>query len=57
MKRYRIAVDIGGTFVDAIAFDRRTGKIKLEKAPTTPAWPTRPRSPERSSRTGTGCWP
>lgn len=36
MKRYRIAVDIGGTFVDAIAFDRVTGEVRLEKASTTP---------------------
>jgi len=40
MKRYRIAVDIGGTFVDAIAFDRVTGKVHLEKASTTPARPS-----------------
>jgi N-methylhydantoinase A len=39
MKRYRIAVDIGGTFVDSIAFDRETGAITVAKAPTTPARP------------------
>jgi N-methylhydantoinase A len=32
----RLAVDIGGTFVDAITFDRSTGDINLEKASTTP---------------------
>lgn len=30
-----LAVDIGGTFVDAITFDPDTGEISLEKAPTT----------------------
>ena len=39
MKPYRIAVDIGGTFVDALQFDRRTQTIRLEKASTTPAEP------------------
>jgi N-methylhydantoinase A len=39
MKRFRIAVDIGGTFVDAIEFDRETGRIRVAKAPTTPARP------------------
>jgi len=37
----RLAVDIGGTFVDAITFDRDTGSIELEKASTTPDDPTR----------------
>lgn len=36
----RLAVDIGGTFVDAIIFDRETGFVSLEKAPTTPTDPT-----------------
>ncbi|WP_435181305.1 hydantoinase/oxoprolinase family protein [Halorussus sp. AFM4] len=30
-----LAVDIGGTFVDAISFDSSTGEISLEKASTT----------------------
>lgn len=37
--RYAIAVDIGGTFVDAIEFDRHTGEVRLAKAPTTPGSP------------------
>jgi N-methylhydantoinase A len=37
--RYRIAIDIGGTFVDAVAFDEQTGQVQLAKAPTTPASP------------------
>ncbi|MFQ5690872.1 MAG: hydantoinase/oxoprolinase family protein [Gemmatimonadota bacterium] len=36
----RLAVDIGGTFVDAVAFDGETGDLRLEKAPTTPADPS-----------------
>lgn len=37
----QLAVDIGGTFVDAIAFDRDSGEMRLEKAPTTEEDPTR----------------
>lgn len=36
---YRIAVDIGGTFVDAVELDMATGAFRFEKAPTTPAAP------------------
>jgi N-methylhydantoinase A len=32
----RLAVDIGGTFVDAIVFDTETGVLRLEKDFTTP---------------------
>ncbi|MEU5884386.1 hydantoinase/oxoprolinase family protein [Spirillospora sp. NPDC047279] len=39
--RTRLAVDIGGTFVDAIAFDETTGELRLHKAPTTPDAPAR----------------
>jgi N-methylhydantoinase A len=35
-----LAVDIGGTFVDAIAFDQRTGEMRIEKAGTTEESPT-----------------
>ena len=38
-RRYRIAVDIGGTFVDAVELDLRTSGVRLEKAPTTPGKP------------------
>ena len=41
MKRFRVAVDIGGTFVDSIAFDETTGETRLAKAPTTPDDPVR----------------
>lgn len=37
----RLAVDIGGTFVDAIAFDESTGSISLYKSSTTPEAPAR----------------
>jgi N-methylhydantoinase A len=40
MKRYRIAVDIGGTFVDSVAFDRQ-GSTRIAKASTTPGEPER----------------
>ncbi len=40
MRRYRIAVDIGGTFVDAVVFDAVSGTTRLEKASTTPQQPT-----------------
>ncbi len=33
---YRLAVDIGGTFVDAVLFDVSSGAWKLEKSFTTP---------------------
>ncbi|MBM3679676.1 MAG: hydantoinase/oxoprolinase family protein, partial [Actinobacteria bacterium] len=36
---YRVAVDIGGTFVDAVELDLETRTIRLEKAPTTPRQP------------------
>jgi N-methylhydantoinase A len=36
----RLAVDIGGTFVDSVVFDRESGELRVEKAPTTPAAPT-----------------
>jgi N-methylhydantoinase A len=37
----RLAVDIGGTFVDAIAYDERTGELRVHKVPTTPDAPAR----------------
>lgn len=38
-RRYRLAVDIGGTFVDAVSYDEQSGEIAVNKAPTTPAAP------------------
>jgi N-methylhydantoinase A len=40
-KPVRMAVDIGGTFVDALSYDESTGTLDLHKAPTTPAAPAR----------------
>jgi N-methylhydantoinase A/oxoprolinase/acetone carboxylase beta subunit len=36
---FRLAVDIGGTFVDAVELDQRNGQIRLAKSPTTPNQP------------------
>jgi N-methylhydantoinase A len=36
---FRLAVDIGGTFVDAVELDQRNGRIRLGKSPTTPDQP------------------
>src|SRR5918994_7061761 len=36
MERHRLAVDIGGTFVDAGVFDVDTGQWRLEKSFSTP---------------------
>lgn len=38
-KPLRLAVDIGGTFVDAMELDNRTGVVRFKKASTTPARP------------------
>lgn len=35
-KNYRLAVDIGGTFVDAVIFDIDSGNWRIEKSFTTP---------------------
>ena len=37
--RYRIGVDVGGTFTDAAVFDDATGSLRYAKAPSTPADP------------------
>ncbi|PZU06402.1 hydantoinase/oxoprolinase family protein [Sphingomonas sp.] len=39
MARYRIAIDIGGTFVDAVQLDCTSGTLKIAKAATTPSRP------------------
>jgi len=38
-KPLRIAVDIGGTFVDAVEYDMGSGAFRVAKASTTPAEP------------------
>jgi N-methylhydantoinase A len=36
MTRYRVAMDIGGTFTDAVAYEQQTGRYLAGKASTTP---------------------
>jgi N-methylhydantoinase A len=33
----RVAIDVGGTFIDFVALDEDTGQITIEKQPSTPA--------------------
>jgi N-methylhydantoinase A len=40
MPRYRLGVDIGGTFTDATLLDEVTGEVRFAKAPTTPHDPS-----------------
>ena len=37
MSRYRVSMDIGGTFTDVIAYDEQTAEYTVGKASTTPA--------------------
>ena len=39
--RYRIGVDIGGTFTDAVLLSEATGETRIAKVPSTPADPSR----------------
>lgn len=34
---YRLGIDVGGTFTDLLLFNNKTGELKLEKTPSTPA--------------------
>ncbi len=36
MSGFRVAMDIGGTFTDAVAYDECTGQYSAGKASTTP---------------------
>lgn len=39
MARYRIGIDIGGTFTDAVLFDSQTQKLRFAKVSSTPGDP------------------
>lgn len=39
MSKYRVAVDVGGTFTDVVVFDEHTQEIIVEKTASTPANP------------------
>src|SRR5699024_9362122 len=39
MSKYRIAVDVGGTFTDVFVFEENTKKITVAKSPSTPSEP------------------
>src|SRR3712207_2771987 len=41
MSRYRVAVDVGGTFTDLIVHDEATGGVRIAKTPSIPANPAR----------------
>ena len=41
MPRYRLGIDIDGTFADATLLDEETGAIRIDKVSTTPADPAR----------------
>ncbi len=41
MPRYRLGIDIGGTFTDATLLDEETGALRIGKVSTTPADPAR----------------
>ena len=39
--QYRLGIDAGGTFTDFVVADRKSGQVKLFKALSTPADPTK----------------
>jgi N-methylhydantoinase A len=41
MPRYRLGIDIGGTFTDATLLEEATGALYIDKVSTTPAEPSR----------------
>lgn len=41
MARFRVGVDIGGTFTDLVAFDESSGELRHLKTPTTPRDPSK----------------
>ncbi|MBI2964423.1 MAG: hydantoinase/oxoprolinase family protein [Deltaproteobacteria bacterium] len=41
MSRYRVAVDVGGTFTDIFVFEEESGRISLTKVPSSPDDPAK----------------
>ncbi len=41
MAKYRVAVDVGGTFTDVFIFNEETGEISVTKTPSTPHNPVK----------------
>ena len=39
MSRYRVAVDVGGTFTDIFVLDEETSDVSVAKVPSTPPDP------------------
>ena len=39
MSKYRVAVDVGGTFTDVFVFDEKNQQVKVAKTPSTPSEP------------------
>ena len=37
MRRQRLAIDVGGTFVDFVSLDEETGEVRIEKSPSSGA--------------------
>ena len=38
--RYRLGIDVGGTFTDGLLIDENTGETRIAKVPSTPADPS-----------------
>ena len=38
--RYRLGIDVGGTFTDGILIDEDTGETRIAKIPSTPSDPS-----------------
>jgi N-methylhydantoinase A len=38
--RYRLTIDVGGTFTDVVELEPETGELRFDKVPTTPEAPT-----------------
>ena len=41
MARWRVGVDLGGTFTDVCLFDEQAGRVEVWKVPSTPDDPSR----------------